>query len=103
MKKYKIAVLDDYQNVALESADWSVLRVERTSPYFEKAQLMKILEADWNARTDAAWKPHPMFSKMTPKEWGKLLLIHVDLARRFPRDCTEETKRLCLKTFRMDG
>jgi NAD(P)-dependent dehydrogenase (short-subunit alcohol dehydrogenase family) len=26
MNKYKIAVLDDYQNVALESADWSVLR-----------------------------------------------------------------------------
>ena len=26
MKKYKIAVLDDYQNVALECADWSVLR-----------------------------------------------------------------------------
>src|SRR6201998_552641 len=26
MKKYKIAVLDDYQNVSLESADWSVLR-----------------------------------------------------------------------------
>jgi hypothetical protein len=26
MKRYKIAVLDDYQNVALESDDWSVLR-----------------------------------------------------------------------------
>ena len=26
MKKYKIAVLDDYQNAALENADWSVLR-----------------------------------------------------------------------------
>src|SRR5258708_3569341 len=26
MKKYKIAVLDDYQSVALESTDWSVLR-----------------------------------------------------------------------------
>src|SRR5260370_41017065 len=26
MKKYKIAVLDDYQNAALASADWSVLR-----------------------------------------------------------------------------
>src|SRR5229473_2011242 len=26
MKRYKIAVLDDYQHVALESADWSVLR-----------------------------------------------------------------------------
>src|SRR3989475_8894395 len=25
MKRYKIAVLDDYQNVALETADWSVL------------------------------------------------------------------------------
>src|SRR5712672_1611717 len=26
MKKYKIAILDDYQNAALESADWSVVR-----------------------------------------------------------------------------
>src|SRR6202051_502826 len=26
MKRYKIAVLDDYQNAALKSADWSVLR-----------------------------------------------------------------------------
>src|SRR5580704_14177982 len=26
MKKYRIAVLDDYQNAALASADWSVLR-----------------------------------------------------------------------------
>jgi phosphoglycerate dehydrogenase-like enzyme len=26
MKKYKIAVLDDYQNVALKCADWSVFR-----------------------------------------------------------------------------
>src|SRR6202049_261201 len=26
MKKYKVAVLDDYQNAALESADWSLLR-----------------------------------------------------------------------------
>jgi phosphoglycerate dehydrogenase-like enzyme len=26
MTKYKIAILDDYQNVALDSADWSVLR-----------------------------------------------------------------------------
>src|SRR5258708_9401846 len=25
MKRYKIGVVDDYQNVALESADWSVL------------------------------------------------------------------------------
>src|SRR6202789_1351827 len=25
MEKYKIAVLDDYQNVALETADWPVL------------------------------------------------------------------------------
>jgi hypothetical protein len=25
MKKYKIAVLDDYQNAAIESTDWSLL------------------------------------------------------------------------------
>jgi hypothetical protein len=45
---------------------------------YEKAQLLNILEAAWHARTAAAWKPHPMFGKMTPKEWGKLLQIHVD-------------------------
>jgi hypothetical protein len=45
---------------------------------FEKAQLLKILEAAWNARTADAWKPHPMFGKMTVKEWGRLLQIHVD-------------------------
>ena len=45
---------------------------------YEKSQLLKIFETDWNARTADAWKPHPMFGKMTPKEWGKLLQIHVD-------------------------
>jgi hypothetical protein len=39
---------------------------------------LPILEADWNARTADAWMPHPMFGKMTPTEWGKLLQIHVD-------------------------
>jgi hypothetical protein len=45
---------------------------------YEKSQLLKHLEADWNAKTADAWKPHPMFGKMTPTEWGKLLQIHVD-------------------------
>src|SRR5258708_7794522 len=35
MKKYKIAILDDYQNVALESADWSVLRDRADIAVFE--------------------------------------------------------------------
>jgi hypothetical protein len=34
--------------------------------------------AAWNARTTDAWEPHPLFGKMTPKEWGKLSQIHVD-------------------------
>jgi Protein of unknown function (DUF1569) len=45
---------------------------------YEKAQLLTILEAAWNARHADTWKPHPMFGKMTPREWGKLLQIHVD-------------------------
>src|SRR5271156_5473814 len=44
----------------------------------EKAQLLKILEADWNARTADQWKPHPMFGTMSPTQWGKLLQIHLD-------------------------
>jgi hypothetical protein len=35
MKKYKIAVLDDYQNVALQSADWSVLRDQADISVFQ--------------------------------------------------------------------
>jgi hypothetical protein len=42
---------------------------------YEKSQLLKILEVDWNARTEDAWNSHPMFGKMTPTEWGKLLQI----------------------------
>src|SRR5438477_12750345 len=35
MNKYKIAVLDDYQSVALESADWSVLRNRASITVFQ--------------------------------------------------------------------
>jgi hypothetical protein len=44
----------------------------------EKAQLLKILDAAWYAKTADAWKPPPLFGKMTANEWGKLLQIHVD-------------------------
>ena len=45
---------------------------------FEKQQLLKILDVAWSARAAADWQPHPMFGKMTPAEWGKLLQIHID-------------------------
>ena len=45
---------------------------------FEKEQLLKILDAAWHARSPADWQPHPMFGRMTVKEWGKLLQIHID-------------------------
>jgi phosphoglycerate dehydrogenase-like enzyme len=35
MKKYKIAVLDDYQNVALDSADWSAIREQADIAVFQ--------------------------------------------------------------------
>jgi len=37
---------------------------------YEKGQLLKILEADWNAITAEQWKPHPMFGRMSPTEWA---------------------------------
>ena len=57
---------------------FKIPRSQRFEFAHEKSQLVEILEADWNARTADAWKPHPMFGKMTPTEWGKLLQIHVD-------------------------
>src|SRR5580704_5329249 len=52
MKKYKIAVLDDYQNVALEHADWSVLRDRADMTVFQdhladpKAVIQRLLPFD---------------------------------------------------------
>jgi hypothetical protein len=57
---------------------FKIPRSQRLEFAYEKSRLLKILEADWNARTGDTWKPHPMFGKMTPTEWGKLLQIHVD-------------------------
>src|SRR5258708_5570474 len=45
---------------------------------YEKGQLLKILEADWNAKTADQWKPHPMFARMSPSESAKLLQTHLD-------------------------
>jgi hypothetical protein len=44
----------------------------------EKTQLLTILDAAWKTKSAADWRPHPMFGKMTLKEWGKLLQIHID-------------------------
>ncbi|WPU99126.1 DUF1569 domain-containing protein [Mucilaginibacter sp. cycad4] len=44
----------------------------------EKTQLIKIIQAAGSTRTAADWGPHPMFGKMSYKEWGKLLDIHID-------------------------
>jgi hypothetical protein len=57
---------------------FKIPHLQRSDFTHEKAQLLKTLKAGWNARTADAWKPHPMFGKMTPREWGKLLQIHVD-------------------------
>jgi hypothetical protein len=50
MKKYKIAVLDDYQNVALESADWSVLRDRAEIAVFQNHLAVPTAPASGNAR-----------------------------------------------------
>ncbi|BAV04044.1 hypothetical protein FLA_0023 [Filimonas lacunae] len=43
----------------------------------EKNLLLDILEKAWATPTED-WGPHPMFGKMSSKQWGKLALIHVD-------------------------
>lgn len=59
-------------------ADYKIPHGEVFDFESEKARLLVILEAAWHAPANHAWKPHPMFGKMTNEEWGKLLLIHVD-------------------------
>jgi hypothetical protein len=57
---------------------FKIPHVQRFEFADEKAQLLKILEADWNARTADQWKPHPMFGTISRTQWGKLLQIHLD-------------------------
>ena len=83
------------RNVAAEQpvglrlpADFKIPHSQRFEFEYEKAQLLKILEAGWNARTADAWKPHPLLGKMTPKEWSKLLQIHVDYPPEAVRSLT---------------
>jgi hypothetical protein len=59
-------------------ADFKILPGQEFDFESEKAQLLVFLEAAWHASNNHAWKPHPMFGKMTDEESGKLLLIHVD-------------------------
>jgi hypothetical protein len=59
---------------------------------YEKAQLLKILEADWNARTADAWKPHPMFGKMTPNRVGQALADSHGLSFAAVRSLTKTRK-----------
>jgi hypothetical protein len=44
----------------------------------EKQQLLKVVDAAWQARPPDDTGPHLMFGKMTLFEWGKLLQIHID-------------------------
>jgi len=42
MKKYKIAVLDDYQNVALRAPNGRCFAIERTSPYSTLSRCLRL-------------------------------------------------------------
>ena len=44
----------------------------------EQQQLLVILDRASRMRSELDWQAHCMFGSMTPREWGKLLLIHAD-------------------------
>jgi len=44
----------------------------------EKRLFLDIIEKAWQTNSDADWGLHPMFGKLTRKQWGKLAQIHVD-------------------------
>ena len=44
----------------------------------EKQQLIKAIRKAGSMRDSNEWEPHPMFRKLTAKEWGKLYQIHID-------------------------
>ncbi|SEO93143.1 DUF1569 domain-containing protein [Mucilaginibacter sp. OK283] len=54
--------------------------IPREAQYdFEQEQklLLEILDKAWATPTES-WGPHPLFGRLTRKQWGKLALIHID-------------------------
>jgi len=45
---------------------------------FEKSRLIEVIQTAGRATSAADFRPHPMFGRMSYKEWGKLLDIHID-------------------------
>lgn len=58
--------------------DFKIPHDEHFDFFVEQATLNTIIEAAWNARSDSEWGPHCTFGKMSVREWGKLLQIHID-------------------------
>ena len=46
--------------------------------YEERVKLQEIVAGAWHARASSDWGPHCTFGKMSVREWGKLLQIHLD-------------------------
>jgi len=44
----------------------------------EQARLTQIIDTACRTKSESDWRPHPIFGKMSLREWGKLLQIHVD-------------------------
>ena len=45
---------------------------------YEKKLLLEIIHKANTSKSTADWGPHPLFGKMSDKEWGRLLIMHLD-------------------------
>ena len=44
----------------------------------ERENLLKRVDAFYNLRDKKDWKPHPVFGKLTPEQWGKMQYKHLN-------------------------
>ena len=45
---------------------------------YEKKLLIEIINKACNSKSTADWGPHPLFGRMSNKEWGRLFTTHID-------------------------
>ena len=45
---------------------------------YEKKLLIEIINKACSSKTTVNWGPHPLFGQMSGKEWGRLLMMHID-------------------------
>lgn len=73
-----IDMLSEQPKGLLIPLDFKIPLTEKFDLEQEKNLLLEIIDKASKSKSTSNWGPHPLFGKMTDKEWGRLYQMHID-------------------------